>query len=345
MASRPERVSVTIVTFNSESFIGRCLEAVFAQDWLLLDVIVVDNASQDGTRSVLARYQERIEMILNDDNRGFAAAQNQAIGRATGEWILTLNPDVKLAPSFLSCLLRRSDLDANIGSLCGKLLRASPDLEPLPQPRVDSAGMFFTPSFRHLDRGSNQPDGPEYNQPALVFGATAAAVLYRRSMIEDVSVNGEFFDEDFFAYREDADLAWRAQLLGWRCLYLPEAVGYHVRSVVPENRGELPALLNRLSVQNRFLMRIKNVTPSLYLRHLLLVTARDIGIVLYCLAAEQSSLGAFASVFHKWRRTLAKRRNIQARRRASDSYMDSWFRFRPVVVPVAVPPQTASLTV
>src|ERR1019366_2575883 len=220
-----------------------------------------------------------------------------AIRQAKGEWILALNPDVLLAPNFVSCLLKGGELDPSIGTVCGKLLRASPTLGIPPERQVDSAGIYFTPTFRHLDRGSNLPDEEQYNQPAFVFGATAAAALYRRGMIENVTVEEEFFDEDFFLYREDADVSWRAQLQGWRCLYLPEAVGYHVRSVFPERRRSLPEAINRLSVQNRFLMRMKNATLSLYLRNFLLVTVWDIGAFFYCLLAERSSLSAFLSVF------------------------------------------------
>ena len=328
-----ETVSVTIVTHNSEPFLTRCLESVFAQDWPALEIIVVDNASQDRTRAMLAGYADRIRIIYNAENRGFSAAQNQAIRQASGEWILALNPDALLTPSFVSRLVRGGNLDPGIGMVCGKLLRAGPGLSILPERRLDSAGIYFTPTFRHFDRGMHLPDGKEYNQAAYVFGATAAAALYRRLMIEDVSVEGEFFDEDFFLYREDADVSWRAQLLGWKCLYLPDAVGYHIRRVFPECRRQLPPEINLHSVKNRFLMRVKNVTFPLYWRNFLAVTARDIAILVYCLLAEQHSLRAFAAVGRSWRRALAKRRIIQLRRRVSDAYLQGWFRFHPVIVP------------
>jgi GT2 family glycosyltransferase len=339
MGEQGSTVSVTIVTYNSESFIRRCLDSVLGQDWPSLQVIVVDNHSQDRTRAILAEFRQHVEVIVNGENLGFAAAQNQAIRRAGGDWILCLNPDVRLNSNFLSCLLERN-IDPGIGTVCGKLLRATPTLEIPAQAKLDSAGIYFTPTFRHFDRGSNTPDREEFNVPALVFGATAAAALYRRKMIEDVSVEGEFFDEDFFLYREDADVSWRAQLQGWRCLYLPEAIGYHVRRVFPECRRSLPALINRQSVQNRFLMRIKNVSFSLYLRHFLPVTARDLAVLFYCLFVERSSLGAFSSVMRLWRRTLAKRRIIQARRRVPDSYLQSWFGYSPVTLPIEIPPRT-----
>ena len=333
MEINKETVSITVVTHDSEPSLARCLDSVLAQDWPGLEIIVVDNASQDRTRSILARYRDRVRILYNAENRGFSAAQNQAIRQASGEWILALNPDALLAPNFVSGLVRGGNLDPGIGTVCGKLLRASPGLQIPPERRLDSAGIYFTPTFRHFDRGMHLPDGEQYNQPAYVFGATAAAALYRRRMIEDVSVEGEFFDEDFFFFREDADVAWRAQLLGWKCLYLPEAVGYHVRRVFPECRRQLPPEINLHSVKNRFLMRVKNVTLPLYGKNFLTVTARDIAILVYCLLAERSSLPAFAAVLRSWRRALAKRRIIQQRRRVSDAYLQGWFRFHPVIIP------------
>jgi GT2 family glycosyltransferase len=334
MGIRQTTVSVTLVTHDSEAFLRRCLESVRSQDWPSLEVIVVDNQSGDGTRSILAEYGGKLRVIPNPENRGFAAAQNQAIRESSGEWILALNPDVVLAPDFVSRLVRGGSLDPRVGSVCGKLLRALPNFESPPERRLDSAGIYFTPTFRHFDRGFHRRDGEEYSRPAYVFGATAAAALYRRSMVEDVSLDGEFFDEDFFFYREDADVSWRAQLLGWRCLYLPEAVGHHVRRVFPGCRRALPDDINFHSVKNRFLMRIKNATLPLYLRNLVTVSVRDAGIVVYCLLVERSSLGAFPAVWRQWQRMLAKRRAIQQRRRVSDDYLQRWFRFRPVTVPV-----------
>ncbi|HEY7680809.1 MAG TPA: glycosyltransferase family 2 protein [Terriglobia bacterium] len=339
MGNNAPLVSVTIVTHNSESCLVRCLDSVLAQTWPSLEVIVVDNDSRDQTRAILARYQGRCEVIWNSENRGFAGGQNQAFRRARGEWILALNPDVLLTPDFVSSLVEAGSLDPTVGTVCGKLLRALPGLEIPTEPRLDSAGIYFTPTFRHFDRGANEPDGPAYNAPAYVFGATGAAALYRRTMVEDVSVEGEFYDEDFFFSREDADVAWRAQLLGWKCLYTPSAVGYHVRRVFPEVRRNLPSAINRHSVKNRFLMRMKNATLSLYLRNFVPATARDLGILAYCIVRERDSLAAFPFLLRNWSRVLAKRRIVQerhrrVRHRVSGTYIRHWFRFRPVTLPV-----------
>ncbi len=323
-------VSVTIVTYNSGRFIKRCLESVLAQKYPHKEIVVIDNASTDGTVDLLEAFEDRCRIYYNDENVGFAAAQNQAIAASSGDWVLTLNPDVLLLPNFIQALVDAGHLDSRIGTVCGKLLTMTPQFEIPAQPVVDSTGIYFNPMLRHLDRGSREVDNGHYLRYEYVFGATAAAALYRRTMIDDVSIDGEFFDADFFVYREDADVAWRAQLMGWKCLYAPYARGYHVRKVLPGNRRALPPEINMHSVKNRFLMRIKNISGDLYKRNFLSILGRDIVVVTCCLVWEHTSIKAFWFLAKNWRRVLAKRRAIQSRRRVDDEYMASWFQYNPV---------------
>jgi GT2 family glycosyltransferase len=317
-----------VVTHNSGPFIGRCLDAVFRQEYESLEVIVVDNASEDETRLALAPYRDRIRLIENDSNAGFAAAQNQAIAASHGQWILTLNPDVLLEPSFIARLVEAGGLDARAGSVCGKLLRLRRDLTIPPTPRIDSTGIYFTRAMRHFDRGWNEADDGRFNQTEYVFGASAAAALYRREMIADVSLDDGFFDPDFFTYREDADVAWRAQLLGWRCIYAPQALAHHVRRLVNGSRLGAPAILKMHSVKNRFLMRIKNMTGDLYRRNWLPATSRDLLVAGGCLFYEPGSLPAFWRLARCLPRAIAKRRRIMKRRVASDEYLAIWFHVK-----------------
>jgi GT2 family glycosyltransferase len=330
-----DRVSVTIVTYNSGRFIKRCLESVLAQRYANKEIIVIDNASSDGTVGILEQFEDRCQIIYNDENIGFAAAQNQAIRSSTGEWVLTLNPDVLLLPNFIQALVDAGQFDSKIGTVCGKLLAILATFDLPDKPLVDSTGIYFTPMLRHLDRGSQEVDNGHYLKHEYVFGATAAAALYRRQMIDDISIGEEFFDPDFFVYREDADVAWRAQLMGWRCIYTPHARGYHVRKVLPGNRRALPPGINMHSVKNRYLMRLKNMTGDLYKRNWLSITTRDIVVFGACLVREQSSLKAFWYVTRNWKRVMAKRREIMSRKRVDDDYIASWFRYKPVSSPAA----------
>jgi len=146
-------------------------------------------------------------------------------------------------------------------------------------------------------------------------------------------VGGEFFDEDFFAYREDADLAWRAQLMGWSCLYVPEAVAWHVRRVTPERFRQLPDEINRHSIKNRFLMRAKNISAGLYLRLLIPVTARDLLIFGYCLLFNRRLLSGLSLFWRERELIREKRKWIQAHRRISDGELVRWFDNHPHSVP------------
>jgi GT2 family glycosyltransferase len=335
--SRNALVSITVVTYNSGRFIRRCLESALAQQYPSLEVVVVDNASTDGTADILEQFEDRCQIVYNQENIGFAAAQNQAIGLSSGDWVLTLNPDVLLLPDFVASLMAAAAVDKRAGTICGKLLTIKSNFDIPEEALVDSTGIYFTPMLRHLDRGSQEVDNGHYRKPEYVFGATAAAALYRRKMIEDVAVDGEFFDPDFFVYREDADVAWRAQLLGWRCIYTPYALGYHVRSVLPGNRRALPPEINMHSVKNRFLMRIKNITPKVYFRNWLSITARDIMVLGCCLLREHSSLKAFGYLLSNYKRAIAKRKVIMERKRVSDQYIASWFHYHPVSLPAPGP--------
>jgi GT2 family glycosyltransferase len=330
-------VSVTLVTYNSGRFIKRCLESVLEQKYPNLEVIIVDNASTDGTVDLLEQFSDTCQIHYNDENIGFAAAQNQAIGLSSGEWVLTLNPDVLLLPNFIQSLVDAGQVDPKVGTVCGKLLTIRATFDLPDKQLVDSTGIYFTPMLRHLDRGSQEVDNGHYLNFEYVFGATAAAALYRREMIDDISILGEFFDPDFFVYREDADVAWRAQLMSWRCLYTPLARGYHVRAVLPGNRRALPPEINMHSVKNRFLMRIKNMTPDLYRRNWVSITSRDLVVIGACLVREHSSLRAFWFLAKHLKSVIAKRKEIMRRRRAKDDYISSWFSYEPVSRPAPKP--------
>ena len=146
------------------------------------------------------------------------------------------------------------------------------------------------------------------------------------SFIRDVSVDGEFLDEDFFTYREDADVAWRGRLFGWRALYVPEAVGHHVRRVTPQARRQLPERINRDSVRNRFLLRLKNEGAYLALRNAPFELTRDLITIGAVLTVERTSFSALTWLWKNRRRIMAKRRAIQGRRKISDRELAGWFR-------------------
>jgi GT2 family glycosyltransferase len=311
-------VSVILVTYNSAGYLRRCIDAVQAQTYPSIEFIVVDNASTDA--SVEIARDHATHLIRNDTNRGFSAAVNQGIAVARGEFVQLVNPDAFLDAEYVTRVARSLELAGpKFGMASGKLLQAESG-------RIDSQGIRMTRSGRHLDIRQGELDDHDDDADYEIFGVSGAAALYRMSFLRDVAIDGEIFDESFFAYREDADLAWRGQLFGWRALYVADAVAHHVRRVTPEVRRSLPPSLNMHSVKNRFLLRSKNEGWYLALRNAVFEIPRDLLVIGAALTIERSSLPAFRWLWRNRAKIRAKRRAIQGRRRVSDRDLARWFR-------------------
>jgi GT2 family glycosyltransferase len=310
------KVGVHIVTFNSAQDIAACIQGLQSQTFRAFEIHVWDNASSDNTVAVLRGIG--IEPERSRSNRGFAAAHNELIGRHIAEYVLVLNPDAIPRADFIEKLVAAMDLRSDAASATGKLLR-------LDGFTIDSTGIVMLRNQRHLDRGAGEPDLGQYDKAEDVFGASGAAALYRVQALKETALEGQYFDEDFFAYREDADLAWRLRLMGWSAIYVPDAVALHRRRVTPERRGQLPALINYHSVKNRFLLRLNNITPSLYRRDFWRISARDASVIGYVLIREWRSIPALWYVIRNFRRLWRKRRLIQSRIRIESPELERWF--------------------
>jgi GT2 family glycosyltransferase len=323
-------VLISIVTYNSRQHLEACLESLKTQSFRDFSVSLWDNASTDSTSVVLRGYGEILDSAhFSDRNLGFCAAHNRLIASSASEYSLVLNPDIVLDSRFLEVLVREMDLDPSAGSATGKLLRFQSTGPQI----LDSTGIYMTPNQRHLDRGSGETDTGQYEAYEYVFGASGAAALLRRTMLEDIRNGDEFFDESFFAYREDADLAWRAQWMGWRCIYVPDAIAYHGRRVLPEKRAELPKEINMHSFKNRFLLRIKNMDPGTYARFFIPITLRDTAAFIYVLLKERSSLRGLLYLMQAFPRTWAWRKSMKTQRRVAARDIRSWFSYNPVAKP------------
>ncbi|MBN1234722.1 MAG: glycosyltransferase family 2 protein [Methanotrichaceae archaeon] len=207
-------ISIVVLNYNGQRYLNSCLASLAAQTYRDFEVIVVDNDSTDGSVEHLKANFPWVRLVINKENLGFAGGTNSGIRAAQGELILTFNNDAK-ADSRLLEHLQKPLADSKVGVCAAKMLLADG--------RINSTGICLSRSGAAWDRGMYEPDQGQYDAEEEVFGACAGAALYRKEMLDEIGL----FDEDFFLYMEDVDLAFRARLAGWRCIYVPEAVVYH----------------------------------------------------------------------------------------------------------------------
>lgn len=341
------------VTYESGAAVVDAVDSILSQlEVPGLRVEVTDNCSVHSPIAALrARFGARVGLYQNPQNMGFCAAHNQAAQRvlASGaKYLLLFNPDLRLEAGALNLMLAALSRDSSWGMATPLIFRADEALKPLSPALIDAAGMKMTCALRHLDRGSGQLDQPRYHEAREVFGGTGACLLLKRECIEDLIIEcgahdealfeiypqlsqtretrAALFDEAFFAYREDADLAWRAQLLGWRTCFVPDAIAYHTRRVVPERRADLPAEINRLSVRNRFLMQFNNLSWDVGLKSLLGgAVFWNLVVLLGVLLRERTSLRALSQAIRLFPRACQRRKVVQAKARARGVDIAKWF--------------------
>lgn len=308
----PPTVSVVIVNWNGKHLLDKCLGLLGRQTLGGAEVLLVDNGSTDGSVAYVQERFPEVRVISLPENRGFAGGNNIGIRAASGEYIALLNNDAQPESYWLDALVHALEAHPEAGFCASKMLRAD-------NPQViDTAGDVFYDYGAGGKRGMDQLDGSEFSRTEYVFGACAGAAIYRRSMLEDIGL----FDEDFFIYDEDIDLSFRAQLRGYKCLYVPQARVYHQ---VAATTGWGSSLSIYYSRRNMLYVLLKNMPMSLMLRYLgqmlLYLLAGD---MIYSLTGYPGAVArARIDNLKMLRKMLAKRRKIQNARRVSDVYIQS----------------------
>jgi GT2 family glycosyltransferase len=318
----PPLVSVIVVNWNGRAHLERCLEALASQTLADFEVIVVDNGSTDGSVELLRKSYPRVRVIALPRNVGFAAGNNAGILASSATFIATLNNDTEAHPRWLEQLVEPARRDPTVGMVASKMLFAH-------QPNtINSAGIALDLAGIAWDRLGGAPDNND-ERVEEIFGPCAGAALYRRAMLDEIGL----FDEEFFAYLEDVDLAWRARLAGWRCLYAPQAVVSHVHSATGVEGSPFKSYhLGR----NKLWTIVKNYpAPQLFLA-LPLIVAYDLAATLYGLIARRDLAALKGRIMGTLAlpRQWAKRRNVQKMRRVSYSDMVEWMA--PLATPLAV---------
>lgn len=298
-------VTVILVNWNGRSFLGRCLRAVFASTYPRLDVLLVDNASTDGSIRYVERNFPHVRILRNEENLGFAGGHEIARPQVRSPLILLLNTDAFLERTCIASLVNMLQQDPRIGVVQPKIVMDNhPD-------RIDSVGAFFIPNgnLYHYGREKN-PDSPAYNRRMDIFTAKGVCLLFRKTLIDQIGL----FDPDYGSYFEETDFCLRTHIAGKRIVYNPEAVVFHVGGA---SSGQQPGDYVLFHAEkNRIMTYLKNFSAST-LTGLLprLIILYALGMLMYLVMGKFGHLGALVrSIVWNIRHlggTLRKRKRIQ----------------------------------
>jgi len=245
-------ITTVILNWNGKEYLQSCIRSVKEQTYPNLEIILIDNASTDGSIEMVKSIFHDLQVIVNPKNLGYGGGNNQGIRAARGKYIFILNNDTELEEECMKQLWQSIEMDQRIGATTPKILLYDQ------RDTLDAAGLTIYPDGLSIGRGRLE-NHEKYSQREEVFFGSGCASLFRKEMLEEIGL----FDEDFFAYAEDTDLGWRARLAGWKAFYVPEAIVYHHHS---KKFGTYSPLKAFLVERNRIWVAWKNFPlPFLFL--------------------------------------------------------------------------------
>ncbi|MCP4903798.1 MAG: glycosyltransferase family 2 protein [bacterium] len=301
-----------IVNHGSYDDLKRCLTSLEKQSLPPAAIVVYDTGISRERVATLQRDHVRADFEVGA-NLGYAAGANRVIHRlraASGggvlDFVLVLNPDIELEADYAESLISSVSDSPRVAIATGKLIR--PDRRTL-----DSAGIVLPLHRRPRDRGSERPDRGQFDRAEVVDAASGAAMLLRVSALDTLSIEGELFDERFFAYHEDTDLCWRAHRFGLEIFYEPGAVAVHARGWQRAHRREIPLAIRRHSFKNHYLQVAKNETLVSLLGHAPALVTWEILRLGFVILRERELFGAYREAWHELPEALRKRRLISQR--------------------------------
>jgi GT2 family glycosyltransferase len=305
--------SIIIPTYNGAHHLPVCLDALRAQAYPHVEVILVDNGSTDGTQSFVRDRYPEVRFLEMGTNLGLTGANNAGFRAAAGDVLISLNNDTEADPGFVTALVDALRAHPHAGIVASKMLLF--DRRDV----LHSAGDGYRVDGIPFNRGVWQRDEGQFDQAGWVFGGCGGAVAYRRAMLDEIGA----FDESFFMYCEDVDLNWRAQLAGWRAWYTPHAVVYHKLSAT----GAGP-VASYYTGRNTLWVIAKNYPDALLEKYRPLIVRAQWAIARDALrawrgAAARARLRGQIAGLRAWRRLHAARQSTQSAQTASSEYIES----------------------
>lgn len=327
--------SIIILTYNSEKYIENCLKSVFEQTYPNIEILIIDNNSKDNstekTKGILREFKGDQKLILNDKNLGYAGGNNLGIKQSRGEYVFIINPDIVLDKDCVKEIVNEFEEDPKIGSVQGKIYQMD---EGEKTNIIDTVGFQFFKSGRIIDLGQGEKDySTTFKTSREIFGVNGAAAAYRRKTLDDVKLKEEYFDEDFFCYAEDFDLAFRVRWLGWKSIYNPKAILWHDRTSSKsisggwkefrKTRKSQSLWMRKISWRNMWLAFIKNLPFSSFFKIPFL--KRQIKFSFYLFFFEPMVLLAKFQIIKLLPKMIKKRRIIMDFRKIDNAEMVKWF--------------------
>ncbi|NPV66092.1 MAG: glycosyltransferase family 2 protein [Anaerolineae bacterium] len=306
-------VSVIVINWNGARHLPTCLDALRAQTYPRLEIIVADNASTDGSQALIREHYPEVRLVALPENRGFTGGNNAGIAASTGEIVILLNNDTEVAPTWVAALVDAFARHPQAGTAASKMLLFDR------RDTFHTAGDYYRVDGLPGNRGVWQKDTGQYDREEYVFGACGGALAIRRQVLETIGL----LDDDFFFSAEDVDFAWRAQLAGYRCIYVPRAVVYHQLAATG---GDVTA--SYYNGRNFLYILAKDYPGDLFRRHWRAVIGRQAQIAWEALrawrgAAARARLRGIIAGLVRLPGMLRKRRAVQATRRVSLDYLES----------------------
>ncbi len=324
-----KKASVIIVNYNGRDHLKECLDSLREQTMKDFEVILVDNASTDGSVAFGRNTYPEVTILENRENLGYGGGNNAGIRQSHGRYVVLLNNDTKVDPQWLEKLMGPAERDSGVGMCASRIMDYyHPDI-------IDNTGLLIYRDGVARGRGRLEKDSGQYSREEEVLFPSGCAGLYRRDMLEAIG----FFDEDFFLYVDDVDIGFRARLAGWKCIYVPDAVVYHKYSATTEPYSPLKAYLverNRIWVVMKCFPAGLAITSifSTLLRYVMqgygIVTGKGAGSRMVRSGSGAGSIGilvrAYVSAFRKSGIMVRKRKQISTTRKVSTREIASWFR-------------------
>ncbi len=313
------KLVISLVTYNGAPYMRSCLESIEAQTFTDYELIVGDNASSDTTVDLIRQFYPNTQCMLKEENTGFAAGHNSIVQSSHSEYVCVLNQDCVLDSNYLQECVGYLDSHPDVASVTGLLIRVPSLTDKGPCDTVDAYGLHMT-AWAHVKNYRENTPVKDIHESEEVVGVPATAAVYRRAALDDiVDQQGDFFDEDFFMYKEDVDLALRLRLRGWRAYALNTTRGYHIRTTHPALFSRPSQRINEWSYRNQFYILIKDITTKQWIRNGVLISTYEVIKFFYLLLFETSTLKVLANVWHNRKKMFAKRAIIMKRKSALGS--------------------------